>query len=200
VTVQNTQLTVKAVTAAVASRVRGLRTTRGWSMDELAGRSGVSKGMVVQVEAGRTNPSIGTLCRLADAFGVTIADLLQPPSERRVQVREVDDAPVLWHGTAGGTARLLAGLSEASFVELWEWRIEPGEEHHSPDHTPGCRELLHILSGSLVVTVDGTEYRVHSGQTIEFLADQAHAYRNDGRETCQVAMVVAMPPGEHDRR
>jgi quercetin dioxygenase-like cupin family protein/DNA-binding XRE family transcriptional regulator len=198
--VQNSQLTVKAVTAAVAGRVRGLRTARGWSLDELAGRSGVSKGMVVQVEAGRTNPSIGTLCRLADAFGVTIAELLEPATPRRVQVRTNEEAPVLWQGVAGGTARLLAGLSQASFVELWEWRVEPGEEHQSPDHTPGCREIVHVLSGSLVVTVDGTEYVVRGGQTIEFLADQAHAYRNDGRKTCHMAMVVAMPPGEHDRR
>jgi transcriptional regulator with XRE-family HTH domain len=190
-------MTVKEITAAVAGRVRGLRTARGWSLDELAGRSGVSKGMVVQVEAARTNPSVGTLCRLADAFGVTVADLLEPATQRRVQVKTDDLAPVLWRGPNGGTGRLLTGLRE---VELWEWLIEPGEEHRSPDHAPGTRELLHVLSGSLLVTVDGTGYDVKSGQTIEFLADQPHAYRNDGRKTCRMAMVVAMPPGEHDRR
>ena len=80
--------TVETVTGAVAQHVRALRLGRGWSLDELSGRSGVSKGMVVQIEAARTNPSIGTLCRIADAFGVTIAQLLEPAADRTVRVSQ----------------------------------------------------------------------------------------------------------------
>jgi transcriptional regulator with XRE-family HTH domain len=188
------------VTTAVAARVRGLRTARGWSLDELAGRSGVSKGMVVQIEAARTNPSIGTLCRLADAFGITMVRLLEAPTHRTVRITDVQAAPQLWRGEHGGVGRLLAGLSDASFVELWDWRMEPGEEHISTDHAPGAKELLHLLAGELTVTVDGTAYQVQAGQTIEFEADRPHGYRNDGPAPCQVAMIVAMPVAEHDRR
>jgi transcriptional regulator with XRE-family HTH domain len=188
------------IAAAVAARVRGLRTARGWSLDELSGRSGVSKGMVVQIEGARTNPSIGTLCRLADAFGVPMARLLEPATERAVRVGDVSAAPELWRGERGGAGRLLAGLGDASFVELWDWRMEPGEEHRSPDHAPGAKEVLHVLAGTLTATVDGTPYQLHAGQTIEFIADRPHAYRNSGTEPCRVAMVVAMPTGEHDRR
>src|ERR1700759_1253210 len=83
-----------AVTA-VAQHVRALRQARGWSLDELSGRSGVSKGMVVQIEAARTNPSLGTLTRVADAFGVTIARLLEPAAERVVRLTGLQDAPML---------------------------------------------------------------------------------------------------------
>jgi len=48
--------------------------------------------------------------------------------------------------------------------------------------------------------VDGNEYVVRDGQTIEFLADRPHAYRNAGRAACQLTMMVAMPTAEHDRR
>jgi transcriptional regulator with XRE-family HTH domain len=192
--------TAEEITSAVAARVRSLRTARGWSLDELAGRSGVSKGMVVQIEAARTNPSIGTLCRLADAFGVTMVRLIEPSTERSVRVSDVSTAPALWRGERGGAGRLLAGLSDASFVELWDWRMEPGDEHRSPDHSPGAREILHVLTGTLTATVDGATYEVRAGQTIEFLADRPHSYQNAGPEPCQVAMVVAMPTGEHDRR
>jgi transcriptional regulator with XRE-family HTH domain len=202
--VENNQLTagtrVDEVNAAVGARVRALRMTRGWSLEELSGRSGVSKGMVVQIEAARTNPSIGTLCRLADAFGVTIARLIEPPSHRAVRVSDVDAAPELWRGASGGTGRLLGGLHEASFVELWEWTLQPGEEHRSPEHAPGARELIHVRAGTLTVTVDGTGYEVRGGQTIEFIADRAHGYRNTGLGACQLAMIVAMPTAEHDRR
>jgi transcriptional regulator with XRE-family HTH domain len=204
-TVEDTVLTgtpdgLTAVTAAVARAVRGLRQARGWSLDELSGRSGVSKGMVVQIEGGRTNPSIGTLCRLADAFGVTVARLVESGPPRRVRVAAAGSAPLLWQGGYGGFARLLAGVNEPDFVELWEWRLEPADRHDSPDHATGTRELVHVLSGTLTVTVGGTDHVVRAGETIDFPADEAHGYRNDGAVAARLMMVVVMPPGDFDRR
>ena len=191
---------VEAVTAAVAQHVRTLRLGRGWSLDELSGRSGVSKGMVVQIEAARTNPSVGTLCRIADAFGVTVARLLEPTTDRPVRVTRAANAPLLWQGGYGGFARLLGGLSELDIVELWEWRLCPRDAHDSADHAPGTRELLHILDGELTVIVDGVEHTVRAGETIDFQADKAHGYRNDGDTAARLLMVVAMPAGDFDRR
>jgi transcriptional regulator with XRE-family HTH domain len=189
-----------AVTAAVARHVRALRQARGWSLDELSGRSGVSKGMVVQIEAGRTNPSIGILCRISDALGITVARLLEPDAARPVRVSAAASAPVLWRGAGGGIARLLVGRGEPQFVELWEWRLHPGDAHDSPDHAPGTREVLHVLDGGLTVTVDGVDHRVRAAETIDFVADKAHGYRNDSDSLVSLVMVVVMPPGDHDRR
>jgi transcriptional regulator with XRE-family HTH domain len=191
---------VEAVTAAVAEHVRSLRTARGWSLDELSGRSGVSKGMLVQIEGTRTNPSIGTLCRIADAFGVTVARLLEPAAERGVRISTADDAPLLWRGERGGLARLLGGPNEPDFVELWEWRLNAGEAHTSADHAPGTRELLHVLAGTAVITVNAEDHVVGAGQTIEFRADRPHGYRNGGDDPVRLMMVVVMPSGEWDRR
>ncbi|SCE96984.1 transcriptional regulator, XRE family with cupin sensor [Micromonospora coriariae] len=191
---------IGAVTAAVARQVRELRATRGWSFEELAGRSGVSKGMLVQIESARTNPSVGTLCRVADAFGVNIARLLEPDEERPVKITPVADAPVLWQGERGGTAHLLSGLGEPDLVELWDWRLEPGEAHRSPDHPRGTREVLHVLIGAIVVRVDGQDHPVRAGETIEFHADREHGYRNDTDQPARLMMVTVTPSGEWDRR
>ncbi|GIH20283.1 XRE family transcriptional regulator [Rugosimonospora africana] len=191
---------VDAVTAAVAQHVRALRQARGWSLDELSGRSGVSKGMVVQIEGGRTNPSIGTLCRIADAFGVSVARLLEPDPPREVRVSDAAAAPLLWRGGKGGFARLLAGVNDPNFVEFWEWQLHPGDVHESPDHAPGTRELLHVLNSELIVTVAAADHRVRAGETIDFMGDEAHAYRNDADVPVRVLMVVVMPSGGFDRR
>ncbi|MFI5836835.1 helix-turn-helix domain-containing protein [Micromonospora sp. NPDC051300] len=191
---------VGAVTAAVARQVRELRAARGWSFEELAGRSSVSKGMLVQIEGGRTNPSIGTLCRVADAFGVNIAQLLEPAEENTVRVTSADEAPVLWRGANGGAARLLSGIGEPDMVELWDWRMRPGEALHSPDHPPGTREILHVLDGALTVTVDGVDHAVRAGETVEFHADRQHGYRTAGDGPVRLMMVTVTPSGEWDRR
>jgi transcriptional regulator with XRE-family HTH domain len=189
---------VGAVTAAVARHVRALRAARGWSLDELAGRSGVSKGMVVQIEGGRTNPSIGTLCRIADAFEVSVARLLEATDRQDVRVVDLATAPVLWRGTSGGLGRLLAGTPGPQYVELWDWVISPGERHVAEEHAGGTYEMLHVQAGTAVVSVDGADFPVDAGQTIRFPADRPHAYRNDGDERVHLVMVVVMP-GEPDR-
>ena len=67
---------VEELNGAIARRLGQLRRARQQSFDELALRTGVSKGMLVQIEQGRANPSIGTLCRLAAGFGVSVVELL----------------------------------------------------------------------------------------------------------------------------
>lgn len=189
---------MEAVTAAVARHVRALRSARSWSLDELAGRSGVSKGMVVQIEAGRTNPSIGTLCRIADAFGVSVARLLEATDRQDVRVSDLTTAPVLWRGASGGLGRLLAGTPGPEYVELWDWMIKPGEQHPAEEHARGTYEMLHVLTGTAVVSVDSDDYPVNPGQTILFPANWPHAYRNDSDEPVHLMMVVVMP-GKPDR-
>jgi transcriptional regulator with XRE-family HTH domain len=191
---------VEEITAAVALHVRALRTGRGWSLDELSGRSSVSKGMLVQIEAARTNPSIGTLARIADAFGVTVGRLLQPANDRTVHLADIIDAPILWRGGRGGMGRLLRGLTDPDYVELWDWRFAPNERHESEDHQPGTRELVHVLVGEIIVTVDGVDYTVLTGQTLDFRSDRLHIYYNPTENSARVMMVVVIPPGEFDRR
>jgi transcriptional regulator with XRE-family HTH domain len=204
VTVENTSLTggrsVTAVSAAVARQVKALRQTRAWSLDELAHRSGVSKGMVVQIESGRTNPSIGTLCRLAEAFGVDMGRLIETGSQPRVRIVDRVDAPVLWEGDHGGTARLLAGVNDPAFVEVWEWRFEPGDARVSDAHLPGTRELLWVRDDALVVTVDGVDHTLPGGSLIDFPGDRPHGYRNATSRAVDAILTVVMPPGEWDRR
>ncbi|MFI5954903.1 helix-turn-helix domain-containing protein [Cryptosporangium sp. NPDC051539] len=189
-----------AIASLVGGRVRSLRTARHWSLDELAGRSGVSKGMVVQIEGGRTNPSIGTLVRIADAFGVTVARLVEEQRPPEVRVNSPEDYSLLWEGPSGGRATLLAGIDDPEFVEFWEWVLEPGEEQISDDHAAGTREIAHVLAGTLTLVVGAAEFRVEAGHTAVYPGDVPHRYRNVGAERTRVHMVVTMPPGEFDRR
>lgn len=191
---------VEAITAAVALHIRALRTGRGWSLDELSGRSGVSKGMLVQMEAARTNPSVATLARVAEAFGVTVTRLLQPAADRSVHLSDITEAAVLWRGGRGGSGRLLRGLNEPDVVELWDWRFAPHESFESEEHQPGTRAMVHVLIGALIVTVDGVDHPVLPGQTLDFQADREHAYRNDEDDAARAIMVMAMPPHESHRR
>src|SRR5215510_2534410 len=96
-----------AVTAAVSRNVRSLRQARGWTLAALAARSGVSKGMVVELEQGRTNPSVATVDRLATALGVGLAQLLEVGEEPELRIVTGDEAVRLWSGSEGGWGAFL---------------------------------------------------------------------------------------------
>src|SRR5258706_14585950 len=86
------------VGAAVARNLADFRRRRGLSLEQLAQRSGVSKGMLVQIEQGRTNPSIATLCRVANALGVAVAPFVGVGEAPTVRLARARQAPGPWRG------------------------------------------------------------------------------------------------------
>ena len=88
------RLDAEALAGVIGSRVRHERIDRGWTLDRLAEVAGVSRRMVVSVEQGTVNPSIGTLLRLSDALGVGLPALVEPPQREKAKVTPAGDAAV----------------------------------------------------------------------------------------------------------
>lgn len=181
------------VTAAIARNARALRAERHWTLDHLAGRSGISKGMLVQIEQARTNPSIGTLCRLADAYGVSLAQLVELSDSASVRVVEPGNVIRLWAGEDGSAGDLLIGTDRAEHVELWRWTLAPGDAHESEGHMLGTREMMAVLSGTLTLDVGDTTHVVRTGGAVLFDADHDHAYRNAHKRPLDLVLVVIQP-------
>src|SRR6266567_2959851 len=97
---------VPEITTAVARTLQALRADRGWSLDQLAARSGVSKGVLVSLEQGRSNPNLATLARIGDAFGVPVTLLVDVGGEP-ARISSPDASRVLWRGPSGGTGTII---------------------------------------------------------------------------------------------
>jgi transcriptional regulator with XRE-family HTH domain len=177
------------ITAALSRNARARRLEEGLTLDALAARAGISKGMLVQVEQGRTNPSLATLCRLANALGVSLPQLLDIGPPTAVQVVRRDDNVVLWEGKRGGEGRLLAASEEPWPLELWEFRLAPGDAYKADPQSPGTVEMVHVLAGCLTVRVEDESVQAPAGDTVMFRPDRDHEYCNAGTEW--VHMVIA---------
>ncbi|EMF57389.1 transcriptional regulatory protein [Streptomyces bottropensis ATCC 25435] len=184
-----------AALRTVAHNVRAARTRAGLSLEELSRRSQVSKGALVALEKAQGNPNLATLVRLADTLGISVSALMQGPPEGRVRVVAADTVAPLWTGDRGSEARLMLTTSGPAPVEVWRWRLEPGEEYPSHPHQAGVVETVSVISGRMALVVDGTEHTVEAGQTATFDGDTAHTYRGSGTETCHLVMTVHLPPG-----
>jgi transcriptional regulator with XRE-family HTH domain len=60
----------------LAMKCKRLRATRGLTQQALAQRAKVSLGYIARLETGHYDPKLSTLKKLARAFGVTVAELL----------------------------------------------------------------------------------------------------------------------------
>ena len=185
---------VEQVPEAVGRRVRQARSDRGWTLDQLAERSEVSRRMIINVEAGTSNASIATLLRLATALNVGLAELVaDAPHDERVVVRVAGERMPLWRGDAGGSAVMVASASTPDMLELWDWTLQPGESYASEPHRPGTHELLHVHNGRLTLIVDGEARDLRPGDAASVVADAPHAYANQGRHVTRFTMTVLEP-------
>ena len=161
----------------VSQNVRRLRHAADLSQTALSEKSGVSRRMLVAIEAGEKNVSLSTLDRVAEALDVAFSDLIQAPdAPDHSRINEL-----AWAGDIPGSkAVLLAKATARREVELWEMRLEPGDRY-SPEPDPdGWSVQLFVFEGSLTLVLDDQEKPLAAGEFFMFASRQAHAYRNDG--------------------
>jgi transcriptional regulator with XRE-family HTH domain len=189
-----------ALASAIGTRVKHERESRRWTLDQLAAAAGVSRRMVINVEHGAANPSVGTLLRLSDALGVGLPALVEPPARTPVRVVRAGEGAALWTSEAGGRGVLVAGTEPPDVVELWDWTLPIGDWYVSEPHAAGTRELAQVLEGSVEITVDGRPAALEVGDGVTFRGDVPHTYANPGSTPARFSLAVFEPGvGSADR-
>ncbi|MGC2941733.1 MULTISPECIES: helix-turn-helix domain-containing protein [unclassified Brevibacterium] len=177
----------------IGARVKRERKALDWTLDHLAEAAEVSRRMVVNVEQGAVNPSVGTLLRLSDALGVGLPSLVETADQPASKLVRSGDIPVLWSGEHGGRGRLVVGTEPPDIVELWDWELGPGDRHESEAHAPHTRELAHVLDGAIVIDVGAERHELSTGDALTFFGDADHAYSNPHDEPARFSLSVYEP-------
>ncbi len=173
--------------------VRARRKERGWSLDRAATRLGVSRRLLTQIESGSANPSLSTLLSIANGFGIDLTNLIAqtPSAVDAVLQPDNETAAVLWSTDAGSHARLLVGMGP---LEMWVWRLEPGESKRSDAHSAGSIEALIVTAGRVEVDIEGGDTRtVNAGQSLIFAVDVGHGYRSGADGAAEFHLAVFDP-------
>ena len=188
----------------VSARIRDRRRDQRLSLDRLASLSGVSKGMLVQIESGEPNPSIAILCKVAAALGVSVADLVQVSGKHPAEVMPAAAPRLFWRGPKGARRRLV-GSAGPDMLELWSWELQPGERYEAQAHPQGTEELIHVVRGRLALAFADVSYVVETGggggahrsaARLRVRRPQAGAVHDGGRRMARAAANLGGP----DRR
>lgn len=185
--------TTADLSTAIGARVRHERQSRHWTLDQLAEAAGVSRRMVVNVEQGAANPSVGTLLRISDALGIGLPALVEPPQRKPVTVIRRGDGAVLWTGEGGGRGVLVAGTEPPDVVELWDWTLGPADRHVSEAHASGTRELVQVQQGTITIDIADEQVTLGVGDAVAFPGDVAHSYTNPHGGPARFSLAVFEP-------
>jgi transcriptional regulator with XRE-family HTH domain len=173
---------VDKITGEVCRRVKELRNDRGWSLEELSSRCGVSRSMLSQIERGQANPTLGVTLRIARAFGLSLAELVESPRFRSaIEVIRAEDPTFHYRTDEECQIRTLSPLQLEKDVEFYELKLTPGGSLRSSGHFEGTREFLTVQKGRIRLESGGDASELGPGDSACYRADLEHAIVNLGR-------------------
>ncbi|TCP45764.1 XRE family transcriptional regulator [Tamaricihabitans halophyticus] len=176
---------------ALGRRIRSARKERGLTSVELADLAGVSQGLISQVENGRSDPSLETLRRLAEALDLPLFDLFQETASHGVAVRRSDARPAV---TTPRSEFSYAKLSPPDPVlEVLRGRLRPGAVSSAQEHRHPAHECVLVEQGTLTVQVETEELTLGQGDSCAFDSRRPHRYLNRTDEDVSF-LVFATPP------
>lgn len=187
-----TEIAPEAIGEFVGRRVKKLRNDRGWSLEELAKASGVSRSMLSEIERERANPTLTVTFRIARAFGMTLQDLIGDVEESppKIQVIRSRDRAQVFRSDKQCEIRTLSPLNLEKDVEFYEVTLRQGGALRSQPHFEGTREFLTVEEGVVKLESDGVSEELGKGDSATYPADVPHAIVNAGSADALVFLVV----------
>ena len=182
---------VDPVSSQVSERVKSLRQQKNWSLEELAAASGVSRSMLSQIERNQANPTLAVTCKIAQAFGMSLAEFVEMPgASSSIQVIRADDRAHLFRSDQHCEIRTLSPLHLEKDVEFYQVRLKPGGTLRSAPHFEGTREFLAVEQGRMRVHSSEETIDLQKGDSASYRADVPHALENLGKSDALLFLVV----------
>ncbi|MCG7209040.1 helix-turn-helix domain-containing protein [Streptomyces arenae] len=180
--------------ARLGRRLAELRTAHGWSLGELAERSGLSKSTLSRAERAETSPTAALLNRLCSVYGRTMSQLLSEVEAAPAPVLRAADQQV-WEDPAAGFVRRSVSPPHGGLRgELVEGRLAAGADlSYDRPPVPGLEQHLWVLDGTLAVTADGTEHRLDAGDCLRMRVWGPTRFRCTGPARARYVLAVVRP-------
>jgi transcriptional regulator with XRE-family HTH domain len=191
-TVNPMEMAPEAIGEFVGRRVKKLRTDQGWSLEELAQTSGVSRSMLSEIERERANPTLTVTFRIARAFGMSLQELIGSVEAdvKKIQVIRSDDRGQVYRSDKQSEIRTLSPLNLEKDVEFYELKLRPNGALKSQAHFEGTREFLTVVEGLVRVETADEAEELGQGDSGTYPVDVPHAIVNLGQDEARIFLVV----------
>lgn len=178
----------------LAARLAELREQRGWSLEELAQRTGVSRSTLSRLERAEISPTASLLGTLCTAYEQTMSRLLaevesEPPQVVRAAAQSV------WHDRASGFERRSVSPPHAGLRgEVVEGTLQPGSDiAYDAPPVPGVEQHIWVLDGAVEITANGRSHELEAGDCLRFRLWGTSRFRCLGSRPVSYAIIIVLP-------
>ena len=181
----------------IGKRINQIRAYQRLSLEELAGRSGVSRSMLSEIERDAKSPTLRTLSQLAVGLGVSIVELLGESRDQFISIDRKADRTIGRASETGMEYEPLAPGWRSEGLGIILIRLPRGQSTGALERHPlNTREHVYVISGNVTVRVDEQEYVLEAGDAISFLASVSHELIAGEDTACQLMVTVKGPRPE----
>ncbi len=153
----------------LAQRLKSLRTERGWSLDELAGQSRVSRATLSRLENAEVSPTANVLGKLCAAYGLTMSRLMRMVEEDFVPLLRRSEQMVWSDASVGFERRSVSPPAQPLAGEALECTLDPGARiTYDVPPRPGLEHHLVLLEGRLGVSLEGRNHDLLPGDCLRY--------------------------------
>ncbi|MCC7271089.1 MAG: cupin domain-containing protein [Alphaproteobacteria bacterium] len=178
----------------VGARIRRLRQENGLTLSELAQRSGISVGMLSQIERDLANPSLRTLTRIRMALAVPLSALFaedEPPSSAGDPefVRRAARRPRLDLGPELVVKELLSSAAAVN-MQFMVLNIPPGGGSGESVLMYPAEKAGLVLEGRFSLRVGEQEATLEEGDSFQFDSALPHRFWNESDRPVRVLWII----------
>ncbi len=187
-------LDVESDASVVGSTLRRRRQIRGLSLKQVADTSGISVGMLSQVERGLAAPSIKTLRAICAAMDMPVNWLFQanggPESQAAEYIVPRDARRSLSYQDGLILKELLTPDTQPE-IQMIRFVLKPGASSGEAYNNSQGGKCGIVLAGTLGLELNGVGFVVQTGDSFAFPATDMVRFWAIGDENCEVIWVVA---------
>ncbi|EOQ88476.1 cupin domain protein [Leptospira yanagawae serovar Saopaulo str. Sao Paulo = ATCC 700523] len=166
------------ITDVVKENLKLIRHTKGFSLDKLANRCGVSRAMLSQIEQGKSVPTISVLWKITNGLNVPFSELLKEKNQDGIHILKAENSKVLYSNSKVFASRALFPFLGNRKTEFYELILKPGGHEVAEPHKTGTTENLVVVSGKLRLRVGEKVVELEPKDSVFFKADVSHEYSN----------------------
>jgi transcriptional regulator with XRE-family HTH domain len=178
----------------IAARLAALRTARGWSLDALADRTGISRATLSRLERAELSPTAAMLGRLCSAFGWTLSRLMAEAETRAPQFVPAADQAIWTDPETGYRRRAVSPPAAGLRGEMVEVRLPPrAVVAYDASPVPGLEHHLWMLDGAVSVEVGGTAWGLRAGDTLRYVLNGPSRFTCTSRREARYVIALVHP-------
>ena len=167
--IENTLSDDTSVDQRIAQRLKGLRAERGWSLDQLATRSAISRATLSRLENAEVSPTANVLCKLCAVYGLTMSRLMHMVEQELAPVVRADAQAVWSDPETGFRRRSVSPPAQSLAGEALDCTLAPDTRiAYDEPPRPGLEHHLLLIEGRLSVTVGGNTHDLRPGDCLRY--------------------------------